>query len=747
MKAQVRHHNGTPTLFLNDQPVFADCHWVGSLDAQYVTAETLASVRAFRDANIHIYSTDALSDEWTQPGPDSAHPFNFALMAGRLQTVLNEDPDALFILRIMFETKYLPNNWWNERYPEELEGLSDGVQISASYASRVWQDGVKQVLRAYIAYLREAGLYDRVIAYQICTGVCGEWIKSWSSMGLTNGDTSEPMHRAFRAWLRRKYGADAALQAAWADPQVTFETADVPSSDEQDHPTHYLFRDPQRERKTIDFYECYAETGADALLDFCRVVKEETGGEKLTGAFFGYLMDLAWNDNFFTDGYGNIESSQVSTIQRSSHLGLAKALRSPDIDFLVSPYSYHFRGLGGDGLPMQPTESLRLHGKLYLFEEDTLMHNNFDPGKRMHPVSRSIAIYQRNFAQIATHGLGVTWLENHQFPEDPSIIEEAHGWQKRYQAIGAWALQLDRRPSAEVAVFLDDESYLYEGNRNNIDLPLIAHQRHMTLNRFGAPHDLYLLNDLLEGNLPPYKLYVFLNAFHLNDRRRQTLREIVCRNNQTALWYYAPGYLNSDADDAIHVDHMTELTGFRFDFGRSYWSAVGHVTDFRHPITQGVAQDLFWGSTRPIAPIFHVEDPEATVLGEVIYGLGRCKPGLAVKTFNPESPTEAWSSVYVATPNVPAPVLRGIARFAGVRLYNEEGDVLYATPDLLSVHTIAGGDRTFKLPRCAEVVYDLFNRRIVGRDAAQFDVQLPPASTALYYTGKADPLNSLRIPQ
>ena len=52
------------------------------------------------------------------------------------------------------------------------------------------------------------------------------------------------------------------------------------------------------------------------------------------------------------------------------------ALRSPDIDFFVSPYSYHFRGLGGDGLPMQPTESLRVHGKLYLFEEDTLMHNN-----------------------------------------------------------------------------------------------------------------------------------------------------------------------------------------------------------------------------------------------------------------------------------------------------------------------------------------------------------------------------------
>ena len=747
MKAQVRQHNGTPTLFLDDQPVFADCQWVGSLDAQWVTPDTLTAIRAYRDSNIHIYSTDALAYEWTEPRADGGQRFDFSPLAERLQVVIKEDPQALFILRIMFETKYCINNWFNDRYPEELEGLSDGAVISASFASSVWQADVKEVLVAYIAYLRQAGLYEHVMAFQICTGVCGEWIKAWSSMGLASGDASAPMQRAFRAWLRKKYaGSEPALQTAWADPAVTFETASVPTDAEQDNPTHYLFRDPRRERKTIDFNACYAETATDALLAFCRVVKEQTNNEKLTGAFFGYLMDLAWNDTFFTDGYGNAEASHVSTIQRSSHLGLAQALRSPDIDFFVSPYSYHFRGLGGDGLPMQPTESLRVHGKLYLFEEDTLMHNNLDKTKRMHPVTRSIAIYQRNFAQIVTHGLGVTWLENAQYPEDPSIVDEAHRWQKRYQAIGTWALDLNRAPSAEVAVFLDDESYLYEGNRNNIDLPLIAHQRHMTLNRFGAPHDLYLLNDLLEGGLPEYKLYVFLNPFHLNNQRRQALKDIVRRNGHTALWYYAPGYINADAPGAegaaIHLDYMTDLTGFSFDAGRSYWSAMGHVTDFTHPITQGIPQDLFWGSTRPLAPIFHVEDAQATVLGEVIYGLGRCKPGLVLKTFGSD-PADTWTSVYSATPTLPAALLRGIARHAGVHLYSEEGDVLYATPDLLSVHTTSGGGRTFKLPRRVEAVYDLFHERMIQCDTAQFEVQLPPASTALYYTGPADRLNSL----
>ena len=86
------------------------------------------------------------------------------------------------------------------------------------------------------------------------------------------------------------------------------------------------------------------------------------------------------------------------------------------------------------------------------------------------------------------------------------------------------------------------------------------------------------------------------------------------------------------------------------------------------------------------------------MLGDVVYSLGRCRPGFGVKTFNPEDPQKPWSSVYVATPNVPAPVLRGIARFAGVHLYNEDGDVLYATPNLLSVHSVSGGPRPSSCP-------------------------------------------------
>ena len=451
-------------------------------------------------------------------------------------------------------------------------------------------------------------------------------------------------------------------------------------------------------------------------------------------------MELAWNMAFFANT-GDLADAGVSTIQRSGHLGLGKVLRSREIDFIVSPYGYAFRGLGGDGLPMPPAESLRVHGKFYLMEEDTLMHNNFDPQGRNHRVENSIAVYQRNFAQVLTHAHGVTWFEVASLAEADNLVDERKQWISRFHELGRWAVALDRTPSADVAVFLDDESYLYESNTNNLDIPLIWRQRVTGLSRFGAPHDVYLLDDLLTENLKPYKLYIFLNAFHLDAERRKKIKQIVRTDGRTALWIYAPGLVNSEEPEPLHTDHMTDLTGIGFGRGDGPWSPFMHVTDFTHPITTRIPQDWFWGATAPIGPIFHVEDDEATILGEVVYSLGRCMPGLAIKSFIEAG--ETWHSVYSAVPEVPAPLLRGIARHAGVHLYSESGDVLYATPDLLCAHTVSGGHRRFELPRKSELIVDLWNGEIVDINCTSFEVELEPASTALYYTGTAAPLKGL----
>jgi len=758
MRAEVKPHNGTPTLFLDGVPSYANFNLLSPLDGEYREPSQPIAAK-FGQLGINLYSIDACGPEWPGPQPDHPSPYNYATVGPRLQAVLDKNPNAHFLLRMGSETRWLPNHWWNKANPGEMEIVAeegdgwaeiegyranlveDNHHITESYASPVWANDVKELLRGYIKHLREIGLYDRVIAYQIAAGASGEWVKGDSDQMNRFGDYSLPMKRHFQAWLRRKYGSYVwSLRKAWDDDAVTFDTAEVPLPKAQATTRQGHFRDPSREQPVIDYYQCLAELCADRLIDFCKVVKEETHGEKLAGAFFGYLTDLAWNVNFFGATHAGYD---YSTIQRCGHLGLSRVMRSPHLDFLVSPYAYAFRGVGGDGQSMQPSESMRLHNKLYLFEEDTLMHNRFEPDGRMHLIEHTLEIYKRNFAYCLTHGQGITWLQSCLYLEYPQIEKEADALHVQMQAIGNWATQLDRTPQSEIAVFLDEESYFYTSIRNDVSLPGVFYQRIIGLPRIGASYGMYLLRDLLEGRVPPFKLGIFLNAFRLSRSQREALAQQIRKDGRTALWLYAPGYIYDDAgspaipppkDDrtaTLHIDNMRDVTGFAFGRTEGPWPAHMNVTNFQHEITRQIPQDLFWGVNRALSPIFHVDDAEATELGQVITQMSRAQTGLAVKEF------ADWRSIYCATPNVPAPLLRGIARYAGVHLYNECGDVLHVTPELMCVHTTGGGPRTFTLPKPVEVIYDLFERREIARNAAQFNVTLKPASTQLWFVGDA----------
>jgi hypothetical protein len=728
MKTTVGMHNGTPTVFIDERPVFLSYLWMaGPTHDEYPNADT---TRAYAQAGIDLHAfdvgTQAKEPEWCGPNPNSTGHWDFSTLGTRFGRILDANPDALFHLRIHMR---MPP-WWQRLYPDECEIPSPdrpGGSAAQSFASILWRQQANDFLRAYVDALRSQGLLDRVIAYQVGAGNTSEWVKGDLSMDQVCPDFSTPMQRHFRQWLGERYSHDAsALRAAWADDSVDFATADVPSADEQLHTRDFTFRDPRQEMRVIDFYRCLAELCGDLVVDFCRTVKEATNGQALAGAFFGYLLELAWNKSFFAAG----TESEYSCYQRSGHLGLRQLLRSEHVDFIVSPYSYGFRGIGGEGVAMPPQDSLRVHGKVFIFEEDTRTHlHTTDTYGRSYTPEAAEAVLNRNFAQVLTRGQGVWWHSEIDPSKDPGLQPVM----ERFQRLGTFGLSLNRTPAAEIAVILDDESFFYETVRNDLDLPLIFQQRLWGLPRLGAPFDTYLLEDLCEGRLPSYKMYIFLNAFRVDRGRREDLRRQVCRDGQVAVWIFAPGYI----EDESSTEHMEELTGFRFGKGMHPWGPLMHVLDFTHPITRKLPQDLFWGTNSPVGPVFYLDDPEARILGQVVFSEGQCRPGLGVKE------QDDWRSVYVAAPNIPAPVLRGLASYAGVHLYSEAGDVLYATPELLAVHTVAGGQRQFRLPRRVEVVYDLLHEQELHLDTDTVKVQLEPASTSLYYTGARDRLRSL----
>jgi len=714
--AEIRALRGSPALFLDGRPVFPAINWVSGPAPDRWDFEEQA--RRSAATGIHIYAFDVgKGTEWVGPGSGRPGDFDFSTVEARFGRILKADPQALFHLRIYLEPGH--GDWWEKAHPGECEQLSDGRRNGMSFASQIWREEAKEFLRAYIGYFRKTGLFDRIIAYQVGAGHTGEWVKGESSMHRPCGDYSGPMRLYFRDWLRSRYQGDTAkLRAGWRhDPAVTFDTAEVPAAERQLEARLYTFRDPAAEGDVIDYFSALADLCAEAVIDLCKTVKEETGGKRLAGAFYGYLLDLAWNGGFFRER----PDSDYSTYQRSGHLGLRKVLASPHVDFLVSPYSYGFRGLGGDSPSMLPSESVRLHGKLLLIEDDTRTHSDLeDPNYgQVKTFEDSRTVLRRNLAHFLTRGEGAWWAL---WKVDPVKEPRFEAVLRELREAGERSLSLDRSSASEIAVLLDDVSFFYETSRYNLDIPLIFQQRLWGLPRLGAPFDVFLLDDFLAGKLPPFKLYVFLNPFRLDGARRTALAGQLQRDGRTALWIYAPGYIR----EAPSLAHMEELTGIRFGLGEQPWGPLVHVTDFGHPITAGLSQDLFWGTNAKLAPLFHVDDPDARVLGDVVYSQGNCRPGFAVKEFR------EWKSIYSAAPNLPAGVLRNIARWSGVHIYNDAGDVLYANRALLGIHTLSGGRRWIKLPRPAAAIVDLWAKKIVARNASAFEVDLQPKSSVLY---------------
>jgi hypothetical protein len=67
MKAHVRMHAGTPTIFLDGKPVYAAFHLVGYVPTTDKLAPTRHIMKGYSDAGVHLYSTDVVTREWCGP--------------------------------------------------------------------------------------------------------------------------------------------------------------------------------------------------------------------------------------------------------------------------------------------------------------------------------------------------------------------------------------------------------------------------------------------------------------------------------------------------------------------------------------------------------------------------------------------------------------------------------------------------------------------------------------------------------
>lgn len=756
--AEVKLHNGLPTVFIDGAPSAYHFTWFPAPEPG--TADKFKQVvqATARRTGLHLYAfengTQRFGNEggstWVQgpkPGSD-ALTYDFEGVKWELEQFIEADPEARFHVRLFMEMnpEWAADKWWSRRWPEECLVNREGWQPEESMASPVWRAQVNDSVRKLIAYLQSVGLDKRVLAYQVNVGSTCEWFKYPLNVGTLCGDYSPPMMRYFQGWLRQRYAGDeGALRRAWRDEDVTFDTATVPGPDAQFGTTLYTLRDPEREQRVVDYLRAYADLSAELGVEFCKTVKDACQNRSMAGLFFGYWVGFQMNSDYFRD---TIElPAEHTRLQRTGHLGMHRTLLSPHVNFYASPMDYAWRGIGGHCPAMQALASLRAHGKIYIQEnDDRCWHPTVRDYGTCPTVEGYLACYRRTLADAIILGQG-SWCTSiplhvqkaekisgdwvgmfHSIKSTEPPAAESRKFVKEFVAcrdVGDFALGVDRTSSAEVCVLLDEESFYYQTYKKNLELPLVHGQINRSLPRMGAPADLAILDDLLDGRLPPYKMYIFLNAYRLDDARREKLKRELRRDGRVAVWVYAGGVLNQ----TFALEHMTDLTGFQFGMTKTPWGPWMHVTDFDHPITRDVPEDLLWGTDLNISPTFYVQDPEARTLGHVLHAQGRNAEGFCVKEF------PAWRSVFCAVPNLPPAVLRGLARYAGVHLYSDASDVLFACKELLAVHTVRGGPRAFALPAAVEVVYDLFKKKVVAEETNRFRVRLPKASTAMFFAG------------
>lgn len=98
-------------------------------------------------------------------------------------------------------------------------------------------------------------------------------------------------------------------------------------------------------------------------------------------------------------------------------------------------------------------------------------------------------------------------------------------------------------------------------------------------------------------------------------------------------------------------------------------------------------------------------------------------------------PMDNWTSVVASDPKLAPSDLREVARRAGVHIYSDSDEPLYASRRYVALHTATGGPRRIELPRTCATVTELFSGRVVGREANVIEDDLAGPSTVLYDLG------------
>ncbi|MBE6629453.1 MAG: hypothetical protein E7624_01215 [Ruminococcaceae bacterium] len=396
------------------------------------------------------------------------------------------------------EVGYYNANGWQDTRPNV-----GGVIARQSFSSKKWLADAGEALRRLIEHLENGPYGDRILAYHIAYGTCGETIV-WGRQSGRFPDYGVSNRRHFLAWGLKKYGSEAALRAVWGDcgeesvpPSVVRE----PKNEKGEE----LWRDPKVGQWAVDYDLFVNECSIDAMEHFGKIVKEMTD-DKPVGVFYGYIM--------------YVERSGCA-----SHLGgYERVLNSPYIDFFAAPKPYRRSEPGEPGGEMCPVTSVNAR-KLWVDECDIRTHLATGDAKHSHSRGKSDteSMLLRELCKNLAHNSGLWFMDlGGNWYDDAEIM----AFVQKLNGVASKVCEKKHRFASSVVAIVDEQSMLWTPPARN------RRMEHLwrNFNLCGAPCNLILSQDVERSDLSQTELVILLTPYCLDKPYIEKLRGLLPSN-------------------------------------------------------------------------------------------------------------------------------------------------------------------------------------------------------------------------
>lgn len=557
LSAKIGFENNGAHFLINDEKVAPFIYALSDIPAsRSYTEQATHNIGNFGKAGVNIVQVDSC----IYYGWEKDKPFNFDEIERELMGAVKANPNAAVIMRLHIN----PPVWWLRENMEEAVGYAEKEPLDTGVQERLITNDEKAVLRVSLAsekWMKEAGEYvaqlckhlsnseagDRLIGIMPACGVYGEW-HQWG-LFEDESDYGISMQKRFRRYVKEIYGTEEALSKAWGTEIKSFDKIMPPTVFEKNDISNGIYRDLIEDAKVIDYVKCIQLVVIEAIMHFCKIVKESFDKNIVTGAFYGYHFDM----------FADLASF-------AGHLEPHKLMECPYIDYIAAPLPYmNNRHTDGYLMSRSLVESVGLNKKLWLDEMDqrpvgiSLDMPKGDPEK----LDDTITLLKRDIIGVLMRGAGA-WYFDHRIVPGGDLYKKEGWWDypKSMEAITKIQKFISERMEVstpkvnDVAVVFDTDTYYY---MRKIPLGEFKTEEALlkAIGRSGAGCDYIHINDLPKTDIERYKCVIFISAVKINSELRDFINNKMKKDGRHIIWCYNTGYYN---DDSMKLENITELT-------------------------------------------------------------------------------------------------------------------------------------------------------------------------------------------